>query len=272
MIVEEEYPPPSPPPEQAVHPEPAAAEPEDTHDAPPAEAEPEYPYEAQPAEPDFEYSYETPPTDACEYEVRIEPCCCPQEAARPAEQDGAKDERAHKVAADTNAPRKNANVAEGEMGGFGFTWCFRCLRVDVILYGSKTLPTEMRGADCQLDDGIATIMCGHCKSKGAGNPQGRYNGGLLGQSGVADFRSSFEKLKLSPVIFGGSEVAQAARVILSFEVPFITANDGVAFKDIDEIVRRLTVEDRVMSVDMKGFREGKRENLLLPYLAGGLTM
>jgi len=26
-----------------------------------------------------------------------------------------------------------------------------------------------------------------------------------------------------------------------------------------------------MSVDMKGLREGKRENLLLPYLAGGLT-
>lgn len=42
-----------------------------------------------------------------------------------------------------------------------------------------------------------------------------------------------EKLKLSPVIFGGSEVAQAARAILSFEVPFITVNDGVAFKDID---------------------------------------
>ena len=158
-----------------------------------------------------------------------------------------------------------------DKSGFGFTWCIRCGRVDVILYGSKTLPTELRGAESQLDNGIATIMCGHCRSKGAGNHQGRYNGGLYGQPSVADFRSSFEKLKLSPVIFGGSEVAQAARGILSFEVPFITANDGVAFKDIDEIVRRLTVEDRVMSVDMKGFGEGKRENLLLPYLAGGLT-
>ena len=165
----------------------------------------------------------------------------------------------------------DADAVQRNKSGFGFTWCVRCARVDVALYGSKTLPTELRGADSQLDNGIATIMCGHCKSKGAGNHQGRYNGGLYGQSGVADFRSSFEKLKLSPVIFGGSEVAQAACVILSFEVPFITANDGVAFKDIDEIVRGLTVEDRLMSVDMTGFREGKRENLLLPYLAGGLT-
>jgi hypothetical protein len=293
VIVEEGYPPPSPPPEQVVHPKPAEAEPEYTYEAPPAEAEsgypyeappaeaePEYshgappsgyPYEAQPAEPELEYSHGAPPADACEYEVQIEPFCCPEEAARPPEQDEATNEGTPKVITDTNAPHKDTNISEGEKGGFGFTWCFRCARVDVILYGSKTLPTELRGTDSQLDNGIATTMCGHCRSKEAGNHHVRYNGGLYGHSGVADFRSSFEKLKLSPVIFGGSEVAQAARAILSFEVPFIAANDGVAFKDIDEIVRGLTVEDRLMSVDMKGFRQGKKENLLLPYLAGGLT-
>jgi len=172
---------------------------------------------------------------------------------------------------DATSLGEDLHAGQGGKSGFGFTWCIRCARVDVILYGSKTLPAEMRGADHQLDNGIATIMCGHCKSKGAGNQHGRYNGGLYGQPGVGDFRSNFEKLKLSPVMFGGSEVARAARVISSSEVPFITVNDGVAFKDIDEIVRRLTVKDRVMSVDMKGLREGKRENLLLPYLAGGLT-
>ena len=60
-------------------------------------------------------------------------------------------------------------------------------------------------------------------------------------------------------------------MILSFEVPFITTNDSVAFKDIDKIVRELTVEDRLISVDIIGFREGKQENLLLPYLTGSLT-
>lgn len=100
---------------------------------------------------------------------------------------------------------------------------------------------------------------------------GEYSNGDYGYSGDVDFRSSFEKLRLSPAIFGGSEVTRVASTILSVEVAFIAMNDGVAFKEIDEIVRGLTVEDRVMSVDMKGFREGKQVDLLLPYLAGGLT-
>jgi hypothetical protein len=271
VIVEEECPPPPPPPEQVVHHEPAEAEPEYTYEAPPAEPESGYPYEAQPAEPELEYSHEAPPADACEYEVQIEPCYCPEEAARPLEQDEATNEGAPKVITDTNAPHKDTKISEGEKGGFGFTWCVRCARVDVILYGSKTLPTELRGAESQLDNGIATIMCGCRKPKGAGNYRGKYVGGNHGFSGDVDFRSSFEKLRLSPAIFRGSEVAEAARAILSVEVAFITVNDGIAFKDIDEIVRGLTVEDRLMSVDMEGFRRGKRENLLLPYLAGGLT-
>lgn len=71
----------------------------------------------------------------------------PRRSCKTLEQDGATNEGAPKVIADTNAPNKNANIAEGEIGEFGFTWGFRCVRVDVILYGSKTLPTEMRGAD-----------------------------------------------------------------------------------------------------------------------------
>jgi hypothetical protein len=165
----------------------------------------------------------------------------------------------------------DADTIPRDKSGFGFTWCIRCARVDVILYGSKTLPIELRGAESQLDNGIATIMCGCSKPEGGRNGWGEYTDGGYGYSGDVDFRSSFEKLRLSPTIFEGSEVAEAARTILAVKVAFITVNDGVAFKDIDEIVRGLTVEDRMMSVDMKGFREGKRENLLLPYLAGGLT-
>jgi hypothetical protein len=88
-----------------------------------------------------------------------------------------------------------------------------------------------------------------------------------------DFCSSFEKLKLSPAIFEGSEVAKIARAIMSSEVAFVTVGGGgVAFKDINQIMKGLTAEDRLMSVDVTRFREGERENLLLLYLAGGLTM
>lgn len=172
---------------------------------------------------------------------------------------------------DTTSLGEDADTVRGDESGFGFTWCIRCARVDVVLYGSKTLPTELRGAEPLLDNGIATIMCGCCKPRGAGYQRGKYTGGIYGFPGDVDFRSSFEKLRLSPAIFEGSEVAKAARAILSVAVPFVTINDGVAFKDIDEIVRGLTVKDRMMSVDMERFRRGERGNLLLPYLAGGLT-
>ncbi|KAM0714639.1 hypothetical protein Q7P37_009937 [Cladosporium fusiforme] len=216
-----------------------------------------------PAEPEPEPACEAPPADVCEYEVQNEPCCSLDEAARPpTEQDVATNEGVSEVIVDTNALPEDANIAEGGKSGFGFTWCVRCARVDAVLYGSKTLPTGLRGVESQLDNGIAPSMCGDCKREGGGNH---------GYWGDDDFRSSFEKLRLSPRIFRGSEVAEAARAILSVEVAFITVKDGVAFKDIDEIMRGLTVEDRVMSVDMEGFRRGKRENLLLPYLVGGLT-
>lgn len=205
-------------------------------------------------------------------EESIEPCHVdetPQDQAGNTED--LKGEGVPEATVDTTSLDEDGDTVHGEKSGFGFTWCVRCARVDVFLYGSKTLPTELRGAECQLDNGIATVMCGYCKPKGAGHYRGKYVVGNYGFSGDVDFRSSFEKLKLSPRIFKSSEVVEAARAILSVEVAFITVDDGVAFKDIDEIVRRLTVKDRVMSVDMEGFRRGKRENLLLPYLAGGLT-
>lgn len=90
----------------------------------------------------------------------------------------------------------DADTVQSDKNGFGFTWCVRCARVDVALYGSKTLPTDLRGAESQLDNGIATIMCESCKPKGGRNGWGEYSNGDYGYSGDVDFRSSFEKLRL----------------------------------------------------------------------------
>lgn len=51
-------------------------------------------------------------------------------------------------------------------------------------------------------------------------------------------RSSFEKLKLSPATFAGSEVTKIARAIMRSEVEFITINGGAVLKDM---VEKLTV-------------------------------
>jgi hypothetical protein len=43
--------------------------------------------------------------------------------------------------------------------GFAFTICFRCGRVDVIQYGDRSLPKEVRG-ECEVDNGIIITLYG----------------------------------------------------------------------------------------------------------------
>ena len=198
VMVVEDCPPPSPPPEQVEY-------------ATPAEREPDRPYEV-PATEDCEYELppadagedEVPPADAYNYEVQGEPPCCPEEAATPPEQDEATNEGAPKVPSDTSALHKDTNNSDGEKAGFGFTWCVRCARVDVALYGSKTLPREVRGGGLSgLNNGIAPILCGCSGGIGEGSDQRKYMDANHGRSGDVDFGFSFEKLRLSPAIFEG---------------------------------------------------------------------
>jgi hypothetical protein len=247
LVAEEQCTPPSPPPEQV------ACSPLD-------EPEPEYPCEALPVE-------------VYDDDVQSEPCCLDESTKAPTEQEEPTIEEVPEAIVDTNALYEDANTVQAEKSGFVFTWCLRCARVEVIQYGSKTLPTELRGAESQLDNGIAMIVCGRCRPRDAGNCRIKLVAAeKYGLVDDVDFRSSFEKLKLSPAIFEGSEVAKIARAIMSSEVAFVTVGGGgVAFKDINQIVKGLTAEDRLMSADVTRFREGERENLLLPYLAGGLT-
>lgn len=101
------------------------------------------------------------------------------------------------------------------------------------------------------------IICGCCRPKEAGNyrikPVAAEKYGFID---AVDFRSGFEKLKLSPAIFAGSEAAKIAQAIMSSEAAFVTVSGGgAAFKDINQIVKGLTAEDRLMSVDVTRFRE-----------------
>jgi hypothetical protein len=90
----------------------------------------------------------------------------------------------------------------------------RLIVVEVILYGSKVLPTELKGAESQLDNGIAMIVCGCCRPKAAGNYRFKQVAEKYGSMDEVDYRSSFDKMKLSPEIFAGSEVANIARAIM----------------------------------------------------------
>lgn len=46
---------------------------------------------------------------------------------------------------------------------------------------------------------------------------------------------------------------------------------GVAYRDVDKIVQELGVEDQMSSVDLDKFRERGGQEIVLPYVRGGLT-
>ncbi len=67
------------------------------------------------------------------------------------------------------------------------------------------------------------------------------------------------------------DAVQAARLLTGREVHLFTLCEGVAYRDVDRIVKALGPNDRLSSVDMKRFAEGWRDSLRLPYVRGGLT-
>ena len=145
-----------------------------------------------------------------------------------------------------------------EKKGFAFTTCFRCGRVEVTQYGDHSIPKEVKGK-YEVDNGIVMIVCGLCREVDDGS-----NNDAVGLG------SSFRDLKLSPELFKGSVVYRVAKAMLSQEVGFIEDEGGIAYRDVDAMVRSLRRDDRVMSVDLERFGRGERTELMCGFLSGGL--
>ena len=45
----------------------------------------------------------------------------------------------------------------------------------------------------------------------------------------------------------------------------------VVYRDVDKIVRELGMGDQIVSVNLERFREGNGQEIILPYLRGGLV-
>ncbi|KAK4897889.1 hypothetical protein LTR49_027916, partial [Elasticomyces elasticus] len=86
--------------------------------------------------------------------------------------------------------------------GWGFLWCFGCGRVDVIMYGSKSLSDYFQGASIEVASGIVLIFCGSCR----GTPARSWQGKAALETSIC---SSFQNLKLMPQMLEGSEAVQA---------------------------------------------------------------
>lgn len=159
----------------------------------------------------------------------------------------------------TVSVQKSGVEGKEEEKGFAFTICFRCGRVDVTQYGDGCLPKDVKG-DCEVENGIVTTACGRCRD---GDDRSD-------KSNTESFESEFRKLRVSAVLFEGSMVQNVAKAVLSQEVPFITEEGGVAYRDMEAMMAGLKREDKMMSVDVEKYKRGGRTGLVCGFLAGGL--
>jgi hypothetical protein len=147
--------------------------------------------------------------------------------------------------------------------GYGFVWCLDCGRLDRIRYENRTLPEYFEGGVGEQKCGIVLILCGPCRRTPARV--------TVAKSQLESrITSSFNQLRLGAQVFEGSEAVQAARAVMQRDVQVLSNVFGVVYRDVDKIVRELGVGDEIVSVDLDKFREGGGQEIVLPYLRGGL--
>lgn len=147
--------------------------------------------------------------------------------------------------------------------GYGFVWCLDRGRLDRIRYENRTLPEYFEGGAGEQKWGIVMILCGLCRRTPARV--------TVAKSPLESrIRSSFHELRLGGQVFEGSEAVRAARAVMQREVQMLSNAFGVVYRDVDKIVRELGVEDQIVSVNLEKFRSGDGQEIMLPYLRGGL--
>ena len=148
--------------------------------------------------------------------------------------------------------------------GYGFVWCLDCGRLDRIRYENRTLPEYFEGGVGEQKCGIVLILCGICRLTPARI--------TVAKSQLESrITSSFQQLQLGAQVLEGSEAVRAARAVMQRDVQVLSNAFGVVYRDVDKIVRELGMGDQIVSVNLERFREGNGQEIILPYLRGGLV-
>lgn len=162
-----------------------------------------------------------------------------------------------------NRDTAEAEAPPGAEEGYGFVWCLDCGRLDRIKYENRTLPEYFEGGVGEQKCGIVLILCGPCRRTPARI--------TVAKSQLESrMTSSFQQLQLGEQVFEGSEAVRAARAVMKREVRVLSNAFGVVYRDVDKIVRELGVGDQIVSMDLEKFRLGGGQEIVLPYLRGGL--
>jgi hypothetical protein len=204
---------------------------------------------------------EAPPVDDTDWTYPSSPC--EATTATP----GTEPENRDPVEARAESSAKNGNgEAEAPPSveeGYGFVWCLDCGRLDRIRYENRTLPEYFEGGVGEQKCGIVLILCGLCRRTPARI--------TVAKSQLESrITSSFHQLRLGAQVFEASGAVRAARAVMQRDVQVLSNAFGVVYRDVDKIVRELGVDDQIVSVNLEKFREREGQEIVLPYLRGGL--
>lgn len=113
------------------------------------------------------------------------------------------------------------------------------------------------------------MECGDCQSQGTVRRTSKKKGGFGGfgstyedGGGEKGRRELFGQIGLNPKVLEGASRADIADVVRGREVSFVTVRGGVAFVEMEELLRRLPKGAEVGKIRVDLYHGGQRRGLI----------
>lgn len=175
---------------------------------------------------------------------------------------------------DTPVSERDATPAEEvKAAGYLFTWCCRCFRKDVAIYGEGVLPREIT-AKGSMTAGIVATCCRECHGQSDHVPVNvdpRSRGFRLTQhQDHQTIEQNFQQLQLGGALWKQLDISKAAETVSGRLIAGLVDEQGaVQFVDANTIIRTLGKGDRMASVGSGEQGEATEGKKLLAFLEGG---
>ncbi len=131
--------------------------------------------------------------------------------------------------------------------GVGYTWCYRCGRVEEYTYVGREVPWGHKAGRLGNRQGIGLISCGECRR---GHRQ-RYGSEQEHNRAII---ASFCAVEIRRCWLGGREAIALAKARMGEDLEFVTKEEDLAFLEVSEILEGQMGEDNVVSMNMARVR------------------
>jgi len=163
---------------------------------------------------------------------------------------------------------ENAERSTCSIGRHSFGWCPCCLEMRAGIFDND-------GESLKRLHSIIVVYCGGCtREKTDDEDDKKLKKKTLRKKqaqGSREYRTTeWKGMNISPQAWRGSEAWNIAKAVVGREVEFLSDGiDGTAYVEAEDFWRGLGKVDRIVSIDVEGYRAGQRRDLVLPYVRGG---